>query len=225
MIHLRPRLLSAASLLEPHRLTVDIGTDHAYLPAYLIQSRILDSMLACDIGIKPLENAAATIEQYGLAERIELRVSDGLKNVSPSEVDQISICGMGGNLIVEILSAAEWIRRDGMCLVLQPMTHFEDVREYLCLNGFRVVKEVCVRDTGRLYCCIKAVYDGVNRKPSPGYCYFGEIRGNTPEEQDYIRKQISRVRTRAEALRSADRFPEEEALLRQVIDYYNKVVL
>lgn len=222
MLTLRPRLRTAAEMVKTGRKTVDIGTDHAYLPAWLVLKGICENVLACDIGVKPLENAAATLRTYGLEDRIALRVSDGLDKVQPSEAQEITVCGMGGTLIAEILEKAEWIKTDGMHLILQPMTHSEDVREYLCGNGFSICEERCIRDTGRVYCCISAVYTGAVPEKETGYYYFGEISGDTPEEREYIKKQITRVRKRADSLRDVSRYPEEEALLRGVIKYYGE---
>lgn len=222
MLNLRPRLRTAAEMVKSGRKTVDIGTDHAYLPAWLVLNGICESVLACDIGVKPLENAAATIKTYGLEDKISLRVSDGLENVLPSEAQEITVCGMGGTLIAEILERAEWIRNNNVHLVLQPMTHSEDVREYLCKNGFSITEERCIRDTGRVYCCISAEFTGWRPEAENGYFYFGGISADTPEEREYIRKQITRVRKRADALREVSRYPEEEAMLREVIKYYGE---
>lgn len=221
-MELRPRLKAAADMLYPKRLTVDIGTDHAYLPAYLVLSGKADRVLACDIGEKPLENAARTLERYSLEDSISLRISDGLQNVDPSEAEEISVCGMGGTLIADILSAAPWIKRDGIHLVLQPNTHAEDVREYLCKNGFHIEKEVCLKDTGRLYCCISAVYDGVIRDGETGFYYFGTLSQSEPLEKIFISNQIKRVRKRFDALTEAQRFPEEREMLAGVIRYYGE---
>ena len=160
MLSLSSRLSCAASMVRCRTNITDIGTDHAYLPAYLILSGKCDSALACDIGIMPLENAKKTVEKYSLHNKITLRVSDGLKEVSPDEADEITICGMGGNLISDILAAAPWIKRDGMHLILQPMTHSEDVRKFLYENGFVIDEEKFVIDNKKVYCCISAVYSG-----------------------------------------------------------------
>ena len=141
MISLGPRLHCAASFVRCRTKITDIGTDHAYLPAYLVEQGIADCVLACDIGVMPLKNAENTVKSRSLEDRISLRISDGLKEVSPDEADEIIICGMGGTLMAEILEAAPWIKRRGMHLILQPMTHSEDVRKFLISNGFSVTEE------------------------------------------------------------------------------------
>lgn len=223
MFELSPRLFTAAHFADCSLKTVDVGTDHAYLPAYLVTFLQCGRVLACDIGEKPLDNARSTLKTYHLEDKIELRLSDGLKNVRPEEAEQIIICGMGGTLIRDILNDAPWIKTDGMRLILQPMTHSEDVRRYLCENGFRILEERCVKDAGRVYCCILAEYSGDFEAVEEGYYYFGTLLNETGFSADYIQKQYSRVKKRADSLRNAQRYPEEENLLREVLAYYGRM--
>lgn len=227
MIRLRPRLLTAASFVRGGGRIVDIGTDHAYLPVYLIQQGIVQSAIASDVGEGPLRNAEKTLRQYGLQAQISLRLSDGLKNILPDEADEILICGMGGNLIEEILLAAPWVRRPGMHLVLQPMTHSQDVRRYLCNNGFAVSKELCSKDSGRVYLTLSADYTGEDERQNVGYYYFGSQINVSGDGAVYVQKQLAWVRTRLNAITQADRFPDEQRELRGVLEYYdmNKALL
>ncbi len=222
MLNIGPRLICAADMVKRHRKTVDIGTDHAYIPAYLVLNGMSDNVLACDIGKKPLENAAKTLREYSLQDRIELRISDGLKEVFPDEAEEIIICGMGGTLMSDILSSAEWIKKDGMHLVLQPMTHSEDVRRYLCKHGFRITEEKCVIDTGRVYCCISADYDGVIRDVPEGYFYFGELPKNDEVSALFTERQLHRVKTKLEALKKAGTDNCQVQTLSLVYDYYSE---
>ena len=222
MLFLSPRLAAAAGLLDGGKTVADVGTDHAYIPAYLIQSGKCTHVIASDIGGKPLENARQTLRKYGLEEQIELRISDGLCAYSPEEAEEICICGMGGTLIAEILAAAPWILRPGMHLVLQPMTHSEDVRAFLCGHGFLLRREVCVSEGGRhVYCCISADWVGQTEPVPAGFSYFGTLlRQEDAAAKAFVKKQYLRVKKRADALRGAGIHPEEEAMLREVIDYY-----
>ncbi len=132
----------------------DIGTDHGYLPAHLVQSGVIPSAIAGDILPGPLEAARATVSEAGLGDRIELRLGSGLKILTPGEVLTATICGMGGPLIGEILSAGplEGIRR----LVLQPMGGEERLREWLAENGWKLVAEQLEEDAGRVYVIMAA---------------------------------------------------------------------
>ena len=222
MINLGPRLLCAASLVRCRTKIADIGTDHAYLPAYLVEKGIADSVLACDIGIMPLKNAEKTVKAYGLEDRISLRISDGLKEVSPSEADEIIICGMGGTLMTEILGAAPWIKRDKMHLILQPMTHSEDVRKFLLSNGFFVTEEKFVTDAGKVYCCISADFDGKDREADDGFCQFGYLPPRDEINALYVDRQLHRVDVKLAALKGREEASAEYNRLLSIRNYYEK---
>lgn len=222
MIHLSARLRAAASMVRGGGVLADIGTDHAFLPVYLVQKGLVPRVIASDIGEGPLQNAKNTVESYGLTDLIELRLSDGLQNYTEGEVNEIVICGMGGNLIEEILSAAPWIKTDNMHLVLQPMTHVEDVRRYLCENGFEIEKELAIEDSGRIYLQISAFWSNANAVKDVGYYYFGELLHQPGLPQVIVKKQLDRVKTRVNALKTVNRNDEERAMLERVLAYYLK---
>lgn len=222
MFSLSPRLMTAASMINPCRKTVDIGTDHAFLPAFLVLNSKTEKVLACDIGIQPLENARKTVNQYSLQEKIELRVSDGLKSVSPVEAQEISICGMGGTLMAQILSDTPWIKSEDIHLVLQPMTHCEDVRRFLCENGFVIDREECVADNRHLYCCISAYWKNEQSVCEEGYFYFGELLSQDGLSREFVERQYNRIKKRRDALAGSGRELEEAQKLSEVIDYYER---
>lgn len=222
MLELGPRLFCAASMVRHKRKIVDIGTDHAYLPAFLVLNRRAEDVLACDIGIKPLENAKRTVEMYSLQDKIQLRVSDGLKEVLPEEAEEIVICGMGGTLITEILNASEWVKKQGMHLILQPMTHSEDVRRYLSENGFAIIEEKHITDNGRVYCCISADYTGDVKPADEGYYYFGKLPVEGEAATEFVSKRLNRLDTKLNALKSADSENSEIPVLERIRDYYEK---
>ncbi len=222
MIKLGPRLLCAASMVRCRTKIVDIGTDHAYLPAYLVENGIADGVLACDIGFMPLKNAENTVKSHSLGDKIMLRISDGLKEVSPEEADEIIICGMGGTLISDILSSADWVKRKGMHLILQPMTHSEDVRRYLTGNGFCISEEKFVADSGKFYCCISADFDGKYREADEGFCHFGYLPPKDEIHTHYVNKQLHRIDIKLGALKDREEAKEEYERLLAIRDYYEK---
>ena len=114
MLKLKSRLNMAAQMVRKGSRLADIGTDHAYLPAALILDGTVPCAIAADLRKGPLENAEATVKNYGIAEKVQLRLSDGLKCVNSSEVDDIVIAGMGGILISEILEAAPWVKNENI---------------------------------------------------------------------------------------------------------------
>ncbi len=221
MLNIGSRLLTAAKLVRGGNKIADIGTDHAYLPAYLVMNGIAEDVLACDIGVLPLENAANTVKNFNLQDKIELRISDGLKNVKPCEVEEITICGMGGTLMSEILEAASWIKHIGMHLVLQPMTHSEDVRYWLCENGFEIEKEIFTEESGHLYVCISAEFTGEKKTYDDGYYYFGYASEKSKIADAFYERQYNSLCKKINGLKLSDENSDKVEYYQKIVDYYN----
>lgn len=157
-LRLQPRLAHIASLVPCDTRLADIGTDHGYLPVYLLRRGAIKSAIASDLRSEPLAHAKRSAAEYGIEENIDFRLCSGLDGISPDEVDTVVIAGMGGELIVKILEAAPWTRARALTLILQPQTKAEVLRRWLSENGYRFVKESLVRDKGTLYAvlCVTA---------------------------------------------------------------------
>ena len=102
-IQLTPRLRAVANMVPAGARLADVGTDHAYLPACLLQEGVLQRAVVSDLRRGPLDRARATAERYSLTERMDFRLCDGLSGIDPDEVDAIVIAGMGGETIAAIL--------------------------------------------------------------------------------------------------------------------------
>lgn len=213
-LSLCPRLQMAADFVREGAAVADIGTDHAYLPAYLILSGKCRSAVASDLREQPLENARQTIRRYHLEGRVSARLSDGLDAISPCEAEDIVLAGMGGELIAALLARTPWLRDAERRLILQPMTHAEDVRLFLYENGFSILEEQAVREGEHLYIALRARYSGVQTDVTPGLPYLGrlaECRGEAAAQ--FLAKQRQRLEIRAQALHRSRREPEERARL------------
>ena len=103
-INITERLKKCGAMVEKGSKIADVGTDHAYLPIYLIKEKKATHAIACDLREGPLENAKKNIKKFGLEEKIETRLSNGLENIKENEADEVIIAGMGGILISEILA-------------------------------------------------------------------------------------------------------------------------
>ena len=169
------RLSLCASFVRENKKVADIGTDHAYLPVYLVKSGKTDFAIAADIRIGPLENAAGNISENGLDDRIKTVLSDGLENISPDEADDIVIAGMGGELIARIIENAPWLKCSEKHLILQPMTRAEELRAYLCGNGFRIICEKACISCKKCYSVMLCEFDGIIRECSDLYRYIGDV--------------------------------------------------
>lgn len=205
MIKLDARLKMAADEVRQGKRVVDIGTDHAYLPAYLIENSICPSAIAADIGKGPLENARKVVgASKDLSEKIELRLSDGLKEIKSHEAEDIVIAGMGGILISEILSAAPWVRDEEKRLILQPMSHAEDVRKYLCENGFEIIKEKACTDGRHNYIIIVAEFRNKENDKNEAFYYKGLIQSDKSEDaQRYHNSRMASLVKKRDALKNA----------------------
>jgi tRNA (adenine22-N1)-methyltransferase len=215
-IKLDNRLSAVAGLVRNGKRVADIGTDHGYLVAYLVENNICPSGIAADLRKGPLENARQTVIQQGLSDKIELILSDGLQNIPENSCDDIVIAGMGGNLIAEILEKAPWVKNENIHIVAQPMTHAEVLRQWFIDNGFTIIKEKTASDGKRFYCIISAEYTGKTEKYSEGYIYTGEIRPESDTDIKYLEKIFTALTKKYNALVKANK--EDTDNLKIVID-------
>ena len=173
-IKINDRLLTAIPFVRQGTRFADIGTDHAYLPIYLMKNGIISSAIAADINQGPLDKAEENINKYGFKDSISTILCDGLAKIEPDSVDDIAIFGMGGELIIKIVDEAGWVKDPTKRLILQPMTHPEKLREYLAKNGFYILGETLSFDRDKIYQTICAQYDGIIREYDAFTYTFGE---------------------------------------------------
>lgn len=133
-----------------------MGTDHALLPIFLVESGICPRVIATELNEGPYRHALAAICQHGLKEKISLRQGDGLTPLSPGEAEVVILAGMGGRTIMRILSSSPGVLAATRRLILQPMTDAGDLRSWLVSNGWRLVDEDLVEEDERLYLILVA---------------------------------------------------------------------
>ena len=156
-MQLSQRLSSVASMVTAGNCLADVGTDHGYVPIYLYERNIIPRAIAMDVNKGPLERAALHIAESGMKEAIETRLSDGLTALKPGEADSVVIAGMGGPLIIRILSARPEIAESLKELILQPQSEISEVRIWLYEQGYEIVEEHMVFEDGKYYPMFKAV--------------------------------------------------------------------
>lgn len=155
-MELSKRLAAVASMVK-EKTVADIGTDHGYLPIYLVKEKGVKHVIACDINKGPLSKAEENIAFYGLGDKIETRLAAGLDKVKPGEAECITISGMGGMLIISILEKGKETVKSVKRIVLQPQKDIKSVRKYILDNGFMIEREDMLSDDGRFYTVISAV--------------------------------------------------------------------
>ena len=143
------RLQAIAAFISPGSRVADVGTDHGYLPLWLAENGVCNSVIASDIRPGPLKTAMRNAALAGLGEAVDFRLCAGLETYAPDEADTIVIAGMGGETIMSVLSAAPWTREK--TLILQPQTKQPRLRVWLNENGYAVEDASLVYDTGRIY--------------------------------------------------------------------------
>lgn len=148
-LKLSPRLQCLADYVRPGDRVIDVGTDHAYIPIYLLQNGISAQVTATDIRSGPLRRAAADAEKYQVAGQLQLLLCDGLAACTPEMADTVILSGMGGETIQGILTAAPWVLEKR--LLLQPQTKQAELRAWLAQRGLAIYDASLVYDSGRIY--------------------------------------------------------------------------
>ena len=166
------RLLSVASFAQPGCTVADIGTDHAYIPVWLMVNGIAKSAVAMDINQGPIMRAEENIRKFHLEDKITTRLSNGLEKLENGEADTVVIAGMGGMLINEILDAGKHVYSSVKRFILQPMTAIEETRKYLAENGFLIENEKLAQEENKIYCVLSVVRGQMQIEAEIGY-YVG----------------------------------------------------
>lgn len=151
MVNISKRLELIASYIPKGSKLADIGSDHALLPVYTIQQGIALSAIAGEVNAGPYQAAVKQVADAGLTKHIEVRLGDGLSVLQEGEVDAVTIAGMGGGLISEILKRGSNLLSSVNVMVLQPNVGEEAVRRWLYSNGWLLADESILEEDGKIY--------------------------------------------------------------------------
>ena len=147
-IKLSKRLQAVADLVKPNSRLLDVGSDHAYLPAYLVQQEKIDFAIAGEVVKGPYQIAQNHVAEQNLQEKIEVRLAAFEES---DAITSIVIAGMGGILISEILEAGKDKLSQVEQLVLQPNNHEESLRSWLMAHNFVITSEKILLEAGKIY--------------------------------------------------------------------------
>lgn len=215
-MELTPRLQSVADQVPQSAVFADIGTDHAYLPTWLLLNGRIERAIAADLREGPLNRARETAEHYGVAGAVSFRLCDGLVDIEPHEVDTVAIAGMGGETIAAILEAAPWTK-EGTLLLLQPMTSFSDLRLWLQQNGYSIEKETITKEGKRLYSCL-TVRGGAMSPLTPAELWVGK-QSSDPLRGEFLAFMAAKIeRALNGQLTAANPNEQEIESLRVILD-------
>ncbi len=209
LFSLDERLACCGKFVRKNAKVVDVGTDHAYLPIYLVKTGIITHAIASDLREGPLANAEKNINRYGLAEHIKTVLSNGLENVSETEADDIIISGMGGEVIIDIIKNAKWLKNTDKRLILQPMSEDEKLRDFLKDNKFFIEREEAVISKNKVYTVMSVKYVEQKFNVQKLYTYIGQLKAHSSlEAATYIQKKIKSLEKRAIGLKTLNKTSE-----------------
>ena len=222
-----PRLSSAASFVRAGAVFADIGTDHGYLPIFLLgEGRICRAVLA-DINEGPLSKAKENVARHGLTHLCEFVLTDGAATLAGRGITDYAVCGMGGELIAEIISRAPHLADGSVRLILQPMSRQEHLRRELCRMGFSIVAERYSVADGKRYVSICAEYTATPCEISDEFAYLGlgpADAADTPAYLAYLtakRDNIAKVAQAREKAGIADNYKDIVTLFDERIAKYS----
>lgn len=191
---LSTRLQHVANTITPGFRVADIGTDHGYVPIYLMENHLAVHVIAMDINLGPLTRAEAHIKESHLEDQIETRLSDGFSALRENEADIAVIAGMGGELMKSILENGRHVTGSLKELVLSPHSEIDIVRKFLHTIGFKIIKEEMLIDEGKFYTIIKAV-KGNDRPYSDTEYRYGALLIENKDEVlwDFLNRQKMKI--------------------------------
>ena len=188
---LSKRMETIASYVGKTENLADVGCDHGYLSIELIRRNVANHVYAMDINKGPLEHAKEHIIEAGLSGQIDVILCDGLKGLTPGMVDTVVIAGMGGPLMIDILSESKNVADMVKEFVLQPQSEINDFRHYLCDNGYRIEHEDIVFEDGKYYPIFHVTHGASDYDTELDYEYGKHMNPDSVKTNiDYIKSRI-----------------------------------
>ena len=190
------RLLACCGFVAPGDRIADVGCDHGYLSIYLLTNGIARSAIASDLREGPLRSAVINAEKYGVRDRMEFYLSDGVRNI-PRDFDTLVCAGMGAHTMISILEAAPWLKDEHYRLILQCQIKTPMLRAFLSENGWYISRESVLRDGKFLYTVMEVCWDPSAAKLTPGQCYLPPVLsgGEVGEYRRWVVKDLKKIVT------------------------------
>ena len=219
------RLLSAAKFVRQGARFADIGTDHAYLPLFLLSESRVSYAVCADVNSGPLASAKNNAKAMGITENIDFVLTDGVAALSDRELTDVAICGMGGELIADIVDRAPFLKAFGVRLILGPMSKQAHLRRYLSASGFSVIAEDYVFDSGKYYLTLVVEYSENKEEISDFEAELGSLltkEALSSAERGYLEaKAKSFKKAKDGKLAGGENMPPEELMYEKIMEMLN----
>ena len=185
---LSTRLLACAQFVKKGDRVADIGCDHGYLSIHLLTQGIAKSCIASDVNEGPLQSAMRNGRKYGVVNKMEFCLSDGVRNI-PRDFDVMVCAGMGADTMMHILSDAPWLKDSKYRLILQCQSKRPELRQWLYDEGFRINRETLAKDGKFVYSIMEVVFDpGQGITPAETYITQQLLEDNHPLLPEYYER-------------------------------------
>ena len=203
-IQISRRLQSVAAFVQEGKRLADVGCDHGYIPIYLLQKKKIEKAIAMDINQGPLMRAKEHIQEWGLENYIDTRLSDGVKALKPNEVQSVVIAGMGGPLMEKILTEGNEVLQTVTELVLQPQSEIGHFRRFLIENGYEITHEEMILEDGKYYPIMRAVHGKAKEQTEAEYLYGKKLLQNrNPVLKEFLDRELVKAEELLEKLKNS----------------------
>lgn len=235
-MELSKRLQKVVDMMPPMRTICDIGCDHGYVSIALLREKKADHMIAMDVNQGPLDQAKHNAMVYGTTEQMEFRLSDGLEKVSAGEADAFLCAGMGGRLIVRIMTEGKNVMEQMKGAVLQPQSELSLVRAYIYEHGWHIVQEDIVFEADErtpakgIYYPIMYIEPGTEQMPTEAELLFGPklIEQKHPVLKQYLefsrQLKLDLVHQLDQSFKGqqirSEQLKQEIAMIEQILEVY-----
>ena len=190
------RLLACCAFVNPCDRIADVGCDHGYLSIHLLTNGIASSAIASDLREGPLQSARDNAAKFGVHDKIEFCLSDGVQNI-PRDFDTLVCAGMGAHTMISILESAPWLQDTRYRMILQCQIKTPMLRQYLTEHGWTIKRESVLRDGKFLYTIMEVVFDSTAPRLTPGQCYITPVLTgeDVAEYRQWVLKDLEKIVT------------------------------
>ena len=212
------RLLACCDYVNQGDRVADVGCDHGYLSIHLLTGGVARSAIASDVAEGPLQSAIRNAEKFGVRDRMEFYLSDGVRNI-PRDFDTLICAGMGADTMISILEAAPWLKSSQYRLILQCQSKRPELRRYLAANGWHIRRETLVKE-GKFYYPISEVVYEPGHSLTPAQCHIPPalIEDGSPLLPEFLERVLFGLRKSVEGLSKTggEKYEELKAVLEEL---------